>query len=202
MEQRMLEQIFEPFFTTRLDGNGLGLATVRAIIAEHGGALNVVSAPGAGSTFEVWLPLARADEYAPRAASSAVSRGHGETIMLIDDVADQRLRNEDIVAALGYEPVGFARADEALAAFRLTPTRFDAVLISHLVPTDMALELAGVLRHVAPRVPILFAASTDEISADMLTAAGIDEVVPRSFTWSDLASALARSLATGAVASA
>ena len=172
MDQRTLEQIFEPFFTTRLDGNGLGLATVRAIVDEHGGAMNVVSAPGAGSMFEVWLPLASAREYAPRVASSAGSRGHGETIMLIDDATNSAA------------PERGDRRGARLRAGRLraggpgdgrVPVDADAVRCGADQPsrTDrMALELAGVLRYLAPRVPILFAASTDEINADMLTAAG------------------------------
>jgi signal transduction histidine kinase len=56
IDEITLEHIFEPFFTTRLAGNGLGLATVRGIVREHGGAINVRSALGVGSRFEVWLP--------------------------------------------------------------------------------------------------------------------------------------------------
>src|SRR5579864_6852334 len=55
-----LARIFEPFFTTRPSGNGLGLATVREIVREHGGALNVQSKQGEGSRFEIWLPRASA----------------------------------------------------------------------------------------------------------------------------------------------
>src|ERR1700719_3015094 len=51
-----LARIFEPFFTTRSAGNGLGLSTVREIVREHGGAMNVMSTPGEGTRFEVWLP--------------------------------------------------------------------------------------------------------------------------------------------------
>ena len=57
-------RLFEPFFTTRRAGTGLGLATVREIVRDHDGAIHVESAPGAGSTFEVWLP-AELDEVEP-----------------------------------------------------------------------------------------------------------------------------------------
>jgi signal transduction histidine kinase len=51
-------RIFEPFFTTKADhgGTGLGLSVTYGIISDHGGEIELVSQPGAGSTFTVWLP--------------------------------------------------------------------------------------------------------------------------------------------------
>jgi signal transduction histidine kinase len=60
-------RLFEPFFTTRAGGTGLGLATVREIVREHRGAMNVESEIGRGSRFEVWLPTAAADGLPPPA---------------------------------------------------------------------------------------------------------------------------------------
>src|SRR3984957_11473664 len=55
------KRLFEPFFTTRPAGTGLGLPTVRKIVRDHDGAVDVASAPGKGSRFEVWLPAAKTD---------------------------------------------------------------------------------------------------------------------------------------------
>src|SRR5262249_35456304 len=57
-DDALLERIFEPFFTTRSAGTGLGLATVREIVREHGGAIAVHSTPGVGTRFAIWLPCA------------------------------------------------------------------------------------------------------------------------------------------------
>jgi signal transduction histidine kinase len=62
MSEQQLSQIFRPFFTTKGNGTGLGLSLARRIIDEHHGQINVSSEPGKGSTFEVELPFARAEE--------------------------------------------------------------------------------------------------------------------------------------------
>jgi signal transduction histidine kinase/CheY-like chemotaxis protein len=194
MDEMTLEHIFEPFFTTRLAGTGLGLATVREIVREHGGAMDVWSAPGVGSRFEVWLPCITLAA-SPRDEISTLPLGRGETVLVVDDAGERVLADEEMLAALGYEPVGFTRAGDALAACRAMPDRFDALLVGHIAFAGSALDLAVALHESVPDVPILLAAaSTDEIGVDALVAAGISEVVHRPFASAELASALARCL--------
>jgi signal transduction histidine kinase len=195
IDEITLEHIFEPFFTTRLDGNGLGLATVREIVREHGGAMNVWSALGVGSRFEVWLPCIAAAALAPRGEAPTLRLGRGETVLVIDDASERLLGDEEMLAALGYEPVGFTRADDALAACRAIPKRFDALLVGHRASAVSALDLAVALHEILPEVPIVLAtASADESGADALAAAGVSEVVHRPLISAEIAAALARCL--------
>jgi PAS domain S-box-containing protein len=60
MSAETRSRIFEPFFTTKFTGRGLGLSSVLGIIQAHGGAVQVKSAPGKGTTFDVYLPQAQA----------------------------------------------------------------------------------------------------------------------------------------------
>jgi len=193
-------RLFEPFFTTRPGGTGLGLATVRKIVRDHDGAMNVASAPGQGSRFEAWLPAAAGGERrAATVEETAPPRlGRGETVLVVHDERDRLLGDEETVAALGYEPVGFERSADAIAAVRAEPLRFDVVLISQ-ASVEAALDLARALHAAAPRTPILLAArSAVDVGSDALVRAGVVDLVRRPLISADLAAALSRALASAA----
>jgi PAS domain S-box-containing protein len=65
ISREILQKIFEPLFTTKASGAGLGLPTVRTIVEQHGGTIDVESTVDAGTTFMVWLPRQSADAALP-----------------------------------------------------------------------------------------------------------------------------------------
>jgi FixJ family two-component response regulator len=191
MDEATLERLFEPFFTTRAAGNGLGLATVREIVREHGGAIDVWSKPGVGSRFEVWLPRVADACWEPAEDTPVLPLGRGETVLLMAGDRAQLLRDEETLAALGYEPIGFTSSDAAMAACRATPERFDMLVVGHHGSTASALKLAATLHAVAPHLPIVLSTpSADEIGADALLDAGIADVVHWPIIVAEMASAL------------
>src|SRR5258707_7425110 len=192
MDKVAVAGISEHFFPTGPTGNGLGLATVREIVRDHTGAMNVEST-GEGSRFEVWLPCLATATPAPELDAPVRPLGCGETVLMVahDDV--RLLRNEEMLAALGYEPVGFIGADMALAACRAAPERFDVLVVGHLGSTRSSLELAAALHEAAPYLPIVLATkSTEEIGADSLMFAGIADVVHWPIVATEIAAALNR----------
>ena len=192
MDTLTLARIFEPFFTTRPTGNGLGLATVREIVRDHTGAMNVEST-GEGSRFEVWLPCLATATPAPEVHEPVRPLGCGETVLMVAHDDARLLRDEEILAALGYEPVGFIAADAALAACRAAPERFDVLIVGHLDSVKSSLELAAALHEAAPYLPIVLATkSTEEIDADRLMFAGIADVVHWPIVAAEIAAALHR----------
>ena len=195
IDSAAIDRIFEPFFTTRVGGHGLGLATVREIVREHGGAMNISSRLGAGSRFEAWLPCSRGTGSRPQWDASAVLRGHGETLLVVEDDRSQLMRDEEMLAALSYEPVGFTRASDARGALRADPGRFDAAILGQMTPLGIALDLAGALHQITPDLPILLAtASAEEIDAELLMAVGVSEIVRRPLISFEIAGALSRCL--------
>jgi signal transduction histidine kinase len=197
------KRLFEPFFTTRPAGTGLGLATVRKIVRDHDGAVDVASTPGKGSRFEVWLPAAKTEaQTTARTNPVAPPRlGQGETVLIVHDDRDSLLGDEEILAALGYEPIGFDRPADAIAAVRAEPTRFDGVLIS-IASVRGALDLARTLHGISPAQPILLARSSLDIGSDTLVRVGVADVVRRPLVGAELASVLTRCLASAKISGA
>jgi signal transduction histidine kinase/ActR/RegA family two-component response regulator len=197
MDPATQEHIFEPFFTTKPPGTGtgLGLATVHGIVADHGGALNVRSRPGAGSRFEAYFAAMEAGIAELEQAASSLPVGHGETVLLVEDDKPLMLLGEEMLAALGYEPVGFDSGRQALSAFRADPERFDLLLTDEIMPEVSGTDLATAAHRIRPEMPIILVTGHGgPVRADRLRAAGIRELLRKPLLSADLARALAQHL--------
>jgi DNA-binding NtrC family response regulator len=116
--------------------------------------------------------------------------------MIVGGREDYVLTHEEMLAALGYEAVGFATAEAALAACKTDPDRFDIIVVGQLGNPGRSLELATALHSIMPRLPKILAINTAfEISADTLLAAGISDVIRWPIAAEEIAIALAHSRA-------
>jgi signal transduction histidine kinase/CheY-like chemotaxis protein len=204
MTGAQLERIFEPFFTTKPvgEGTGLGLSLVHGIVLDHGAALEVTSQPGAGTSFSVYLPVSDAQPEA-EPAPLAVPQGDGQTIMVVDDEASLVHLAEEVLASLGYEPVGCIGAEQALALFRASPERFDAVLTDAVMPDMSGTELLQELKRLKPGLPaILMSGYGGPDLQAQAHSAGAQAVLAKPLTQADLAHCLAGVLAVKGVAAA
>ena len=198
IEAAVMERIFEPFFTTKPagQGTGLGLSTVYGIVTAHRGAIDVTSRPGAGSTFSVYLPQVEAELGPETGDGGSIPQGHGQTILFVEDEESLLLLGEEMLAALGYEPVGFDHGQVALAAFRARPGRFDLVLIDEVMPEMSGDELAGAMHDIRPDIPIvLMIGHGRTLRPEGLLTAGIREVLKKPLVSMNLGACLAKQLA-------
>jgi len=194
----VVERIFDPFFTTRGvgKGTGLGLSLVHGIVTDLGGAIDVKSALGEGTCFEIWLPVTM--EVAKPATTTAVRelpRGRGETVMIVDDEPMLVALAEEMLAGLGYEPVGFESSRQALKVFRSKPERFDLVLTDEAMPELVGTELAREIRLLRPDIPIILMSGYGGAAlAQRAAAIGVKEVLHKPLQRVDLAEALAQAV--------
>lgn len=193
--QAVYERIFDPFFTTKQvgEGTGLGLSLVHGIVADLAGAIDVTTQPGHGTKFEILLPDAGEAPRPVDATRTESPFGSGETVMIIDDEAALVTLSEEILAQLGYEPVGFGSSPAALAAFRSDPDRFDAVLSDESMPEMTGTDLVRAVRQLRADIPILLMSGRSgpdlEERAERL---GVAEVLRKPLQRRDLAEAMAR----------
>jgi CheY-like chemotaxis protein len=193
---RVLERIFDPFFTTKEIGvgTGLGLSLVHGIVGDLGGGIDVESRLGEGSSMSVYLPCV-GDTEAAVAEHATPPQGQGETVMLVDDEVSLVRLGEELLAELGYEPVGFTSATDALAALQEDPGRFDLILTDESMPEMTGSELALAARTIRPDLPVLI--MTGHVT-NALTArareAGVVEVMAKPLVAREIARGLAAAL--------
>jgi signal transduction histidine kinase/ActR/RegA family two-component response regulator len=193
ISSEQVERIFDPFFTTKPvgAGTGLGLSLVHGIVLDHEAALEVDSRPGSGTTFSVYLPLSRAALPADPAPAVAPP-GAGETILVVDDEEGLVHLAEEVLATLGYEPVGCTRAEQALQLFRTAPQRFDAVLTDAVMPGMSGTELLAEIKRLRPSVPgILVSGYGGPDLQKQAQLAGAQAVLTKPLSAADLARCLA-----------
>ncbi|HZF16491.1 MAG TPA: ATP-binding protein, partial [Steroidobacteraceae bacterium] len=187
----VLEHMFDPFFTTKEFGvgSGLGLSLVHGIVTNAGGAIDVATKPGKGTTFTVYLrrtgiaPERRADESPP------LPRGEGQRVLVVDDEEPLVRLATETLEHLGYTPVGFTSSTAALAAFRADPRRFDAVLTDERMPVMSGSALIREVRGIRGAIPVVL--MSGYLRAD---GVGADVVVKKPLLARDLAASIARAL--------
>jgi len=191
----VFERIFDPFFTTKQvgEGTGLGLSLVHGIVTDLGGAIDVNTAVGRGTSFEIWLPLAAEAGKPAVETARKLPRGHGETVMIVDDEPMLVALAEEMLAELGYEPVGFNASNAALRAFRAEPQRFDLVLTDEAMPVLVGIDLAREIRRIRPDIPVVLMSGHGGVRlANRAAEIGVNEVLHKPLQRGDLAESIAR----------
>lgn len=157
---------FEPFFTTKPagGGTGLGLASVARIVKAAGGDIRLDSAPGAGTSVVILLPMAEAPRTAaPDMHAAAAAPAGNATALVVEDDPAVREIVVTMLRDLGYRTLEASGLPEAIAVTAAAKGSVD-ILVSDMVLPDVAgTELADQLRRQIPSLKVLFmSGDTDE----------------------------------------
>ena len=114
-----LEKIFEPFYTKKVmgrSGTGLGMAVVWGTVKDHKGYIDVESNEGKGTAFTLYLPITRQEQVKDELFQSFEDyRGNGASVLVVDDVKEQRQIASGMLKQLGYSAISVSNGEEAVA---------------------------------------------------------------------------------------
>ncbi|HWN96033.1 MAG TPA: response regulator [Methylomirabilota bacterium] len=160
MDPITLNRIFEPFFTTKAvgKGTGLGLATVYAIVQQHQGWIEVESALGAGTTFNIYLPSTiNIAHPLPSPPGTGKVRGGDETILVVEDEAALREVVTEILSLYGYQVLAASSGVEAVKVWELHHESIDLLLTDMVMPEGISgRELGERLLSAAPALKVVY----------------------------------------------
>lgn len=172
MDQETLAHLFEPFFTTKETGRGtgLGLATVDGIVRQNSGFIEVVSRPGQGSRFTVYLPRAQGELPGAEPAVALRAGGGGECILLVEDEAMLRAMSTTMLERGGYRVLSAAGGKEALLLAEKAGETIDLLITDVVMPEMNGRDLAATLTSRSPGMACLFMSG---YTADVIAHHGV-----------------------------
>ncbi len=185
----VMDRIFDPFFTTKDvgEGTGLGLSVVHGIVTGGGGAIDVHTSEGQGTTFHVFLPAAGGEV----PCKPASPEGRGQRVLVVDDDPAVAEILADVLRGAGYRPVVCQTPGEGLAAFLEDPGSFARIVTDQAMPEMDGLELIARIRKVRPDVPAVLCTGFErETTRRRAMELGGVQVILKPLTATDLLRAL------------
>ena len=177
MDEETKWRIFEPFYTTKFTGRGLGMSAVLGIINSHGGALQLHSQLGQGTTFKVYLPVQKSDsardENISASVPSAPWRGNG-TILLVEDEDQVRLITKALLKNFGFSVLEAVNGKEALELYQKNATDITLVMTDMGMPIMDGYELFSELKKLNPELPIIVSSGYGD--SEVGSRIGIDNI--------------------------
>ncbi len=158
MDEKTRERIFEPFFTTKEvgKGTGLGLSIVYGIIKQHNGFIDCFSAPGAGTAFNIYLPLVDETHKAEDRIGTTVPDRGKEYILLAEDDARVRKTTKAIIEEFGYRVIEAMDGEDAVRKFNENRDAIQLLVMDVIMPGKNGKEAYEEIKAIKPKVKVLF----------------------------------------------
>ncbi len=201
MDAETRERIFDPFFSIKNRGESLGLslASVYGIVRQHAGIVDIDSSPGAGTTFDLYLPLADVAPEAEQPPQPPSPAGGGESVLVVEDETRVRETQVRMLEALGYTVVQAENGRVAIDMMSDPDLEIDAVLSDVTMPEVGGRELFERVRELRPDLGFVFTSGyAGPGFLDQLKHSSGTFFLPKPHSIADLASAIRKALAHSA----
>lgn len=192
-----LERIFEPFFTTKDvgKGTGMGLAAVYGTVKYHGGAINVYTETGRGTTFRVYLPLSEVEDDTAPTPPAIIPAPYPAHILVVDDEPVLCQLAHDILSGVGYAVKTMTNPQEALTHYQGHAAEIDLVLLDMVMPAMDGTDLFNRMREINPTLKVVLSSGYSvNGTAQGLLAKGVLGFVQKPFDQASLSSVIASAL--------
>jgi nitrogen-specific signal transduction histidine kinase/ActR/RegA family two-component response regulator len=192
MSADIIESIFEPYFTTKEvgKGTGIGLAVVHGIVKNYNGFIEVDSAVGRGTTFDVFLPSTPLGEV-PVFMDYEPAVGGTETILIVDDELPLAKMHAKVLEQLGYRVTVCSDSFDALSVFRKSAAGYDALLTDMTMPGLTGEKLAQACKQLKPALVAIICTGYSELASFQSPAAlGVQAVIQKPIAGAELAKTL------------
>ena len=158
MDAATQEHVFEPFFTTKPEGEGtgLGLSTVYGIVKQSGGAIDLYSEQGFGTSVKVYLPRVDQAAVLEAAKEHRESLGGWETILLAEDDEAVRQLVQKTLERCGYRLLIAAGGAEALKLAKAHTGPIQLLITDMVMPKMGGTDLARRVAKLRPEVAVLY----------------------------------------------
>ena len=200
MDEATRKRVFEPFFTTKPigEGTGLGLAVTHGIVRDHQGAMRVISAPGKGATFMVYLPAHEWSTPATRSEAAAeLPVARGERVLFVDDEPALCASSRMLLEHVGYRVTTHRDPLGALNEFEQRPGDFDVVVTDLTMPGITGVELGRQLLRIRPDIPIVLVSGFGGgWTLEQARAVGLRDLLQKPLSPQALMSAVQRAMYT------
>jgi PAS domain S-box-containing protein len=190
MTEEVKARIFEPFFSTKFAGRGLGLAVVQGIVRAHGGSIQVDSARGMATTFQILFPsqrpLAETRPAQTPQLAARISLAEG-TVLLVEDEGMLRLAVAKMLRKQGFSVMEAADGIAAIELFKAQPDRIDLVLLDMTIGGCSSREVLAEATRIRPEIKVvLMSAYSRETAKSFFDSPQIRAFIRKPFSLGDL----------------
>jgi PAS domain S-box-containing protein len=191
MTSAMLDRIFDPFFTTKETGTGLGLSTVQGIIKAHGGAIEVESEVGRGTSFKIYLPANGSRETESPTTAEDLYDGQGRMVLVVDDEIAIREITQASLETYNYRVMLASDGIEAIDIYAQNHQSIAIVLVDMMMPHLDTLSIIVALKQINPKVQIVAMSGSYLNLEAIVDKQKVSAVLTKPFTTTEMLQTLA-----------